>query len=662
MQIPIIRASISWMVVAACVPAADDLPAQDAAIAGRVHGLWDGTDGVVLRLHADGGDVLHTVSTNGPFHFDAVLPAGSPYAVTVAASPAMHDCVIEHGGSGVVASVSAPSVSVACTGPEVGIAFSAAWGWSFDPTQEVQTFAGPLAAQDVALTVSGAATTQASVDGAALVPGQASAPIALPLGSRSVPVRFQASSGLSKRYELVFERAASVLTQVAYGKASNPDVGDNFGQAISLSGDTLVVGAASEGSAARGINGNQADNSKGLSGAVYVFVRNGATWSQQAYLKASNTDSGDAFGNAVALSGDTLVVGAPFEQSNSASNQATNSADRAGAAYVFVRTGTTWSQQAYLKAFSIRTLDFFGRAVAVSGDTLAVGAPGSALVTGSSRPGTVYVFQRSGTGWTQQAAVRAANGDNDDMFGQSVALSGDTLAVGAPGEDGAATGVDGDQNDNSATDAGAAYVFQRTGQTWAQQGYLKASNTMGGAMLGSAISLSDDTLAVAANRESAGASQSGAAFVFVRSAARWAQQAYLKASNVGAGDNFGDSIALSGDQLVVGATSEASIASGINGDQNDNSAQFAGAAYLFAQSGGVWTQQAYIKASNTNPAFVDPIGDRRPVNDRFGAAVALSAGTLVVGASNEFGGSAGFNGDQADNSKRAAGAIYVFQQ
>lgn len=629
---------------------------------GRVHGLWDGADGVVLRLHADGGDELHTVLTNGAFQFDAALPAGSPYAVTVAASPAQHDCVIEHGGSGVVASGSAPSVSVACTGPDVAIAFSGAWGWSFDPTQDVQTFPGPIAAQDVAITVSGAAAMQARLDGAPLAAGQPSAPIALPLGSRIVPVRFQARSGLSKTYELRFERAASVLTQVAYGKASNPDPNDNFGGAISLSGDTLVVAAPSEGSAARGINGNQADNSKGLAGAVYVFVRSGATWSQQAYIKASNTDSIDAFGDSVSLSGDTLAVGAPTEQSNSAGNQANNSGDRVGAVYVFVRNGTTWSQQAYLKAFSIRSLDFFGQAVAVSGDTLAVGAPGSALVTGSSRPGTVYVFQRSGTRWTPQASLRASNGDNDDMFGQSVALAGDTLAVGATGEDSAATGIDGNQSDNSAIDAGAAYVFQRTGQTWAQQAYLKASNRQGGAMFGAAISLSGDTLAITADRESVGAVQSGAAYVFVRSAAGWSQQAYLKASNAGAGDHFGSSIAVSGDQLVVGAMNEASIATGIDGDQSDDSAVFAGAAYLFTRSDGVWTQQAYIKASNTNPAFVDPVGDRRPVNDRFGAAVALSASTLVVGASNEFGGSAGFNGNQADNSKRAAGAIYIFQQ
>jgi hypothetical protein len=537
MRISIIGASISWMVAAACVPAADDHATQDLAVAGRVHGLWDAADGVVLRLEANGVDVLRTVSTNGAFRFDAALAAGSPYAVTVAHSPAQHDCVIEHGGRGVVADASAPGVSVACTGPAVAIALSGAWGWSFDPTQEVQTFAGPLAAKAVALTVSGTAATQARVDGAAVPLGAQTAPIALPLGSRVVPVSFQAGGGLSKTYQLVFERAASVLAQVAYGKASNPGSGDFFGEVISLSGDTLAVGASREDSAARGVNGDQADNSAEAAGAVYVFVRSGTTWSQQAYLKASNIDV------------------------------------------------------------------------------------------------------------------------NDD-FGISVALSGDTLAVGASGESSAARGINGNQNDNSLNVAGAVYVFQRTGQTWAQRAYLKAANPQAQGSFGISLSLSNDTLAVGTN-ESDGALFSGAVYVFVRSAGQWTQQAFLKASNFEELDEFGGSVAISGDTLVVGAVGEDSIATGVNGNQNDNTARGAGAAYLFTRSGTVWTQQAYLKASNTELAFRTQDGS---LNDRFGKSVSVSGSTLVVGAYFEFGGSAGINGNQADNSKSQAGAIYIFQQ
>jgi hypothetical protein len=274
---------------------------------------------------------------------------------------------------------------------------------------------------------------------------------------------------------------------------------------------------------------------------------------------------------------------------------------------------------------------------------------------------------------TATACVPAADGppaQDHDVAGRVHGLwdgaDGVVLRLHADGVDvlrtASATGINGNQNDNSAIDAGAAYVFQRTGQTWAQQAYLKASNTLAGADFGFSISLSDETLAVGADRESGGAIQSGAAYVFVRSGTQWTQQAYLKASNVDVGDDFGSSIAISGDQLVVGALNEDSIATGINGDQSDNSAVLAGAAYLFARSGGVWTQQAYIKPSNTHVAFVDRLGDRPPVNGRFGAAVAVSGTTLVVSAANEFSGSAGFNGNQADQSKRRAGAIYIFQE
>src|SRR5204863_111599 len=119
---------------------------------------------------------------------------------------------------------------------------------------------------------------------------------ALPLGVRMVPVTVTASGGLSKTYELIFNRAASIIDQIAYGKASNTGVVDSFGSSISLSGDSLAVGAYGESSAATGVNGNQADNSASNAGAVYVFARMGTTWTQQAYVKASNTEAFDAFG------------------------------------------------------------------------------------------------------------------------------------------------------------------------------------------------------------------------------------------------------------------------------------------------------------------------------------------------------------------------------
>ena len=257
----------------------------------------------------------------------------------------------------------------------------------------------------------------------------------------------------------------------AYLKASNTGEFDEFGYSVALSGDTLAVGAYREDSNATGVGGTQADNSANDSGAVYVFTRSGTTWTQQAYLKASNTDARDYFGYSVALSGDTLAVGALSEDSNATGvggNGADNSVNYSGAVYVFTRSGTTWSQQAYLKASNTGANDYFGSSVALSGDTLAVGAiledsnatgvngnEANNSVTGS---GAVYVFTRSGTTWSQQAYLKASNTGVGDWFGSSVALSGDTLAVGAQSESSNATGVGGTQADNSASGSGAVYV------------------------------------------------------------------------------------------------------------------------------------------------------------------------------------------------------------
>jgi len=404
----------------------------------------------------------------------------------------------------------------------------------------------------------------------------------------------------------VFVRSAGVWSQQAYLKASSTEAGDNFGYSVGVSGDTLVVGAYSEDSNATGVNGNGADNSAGDSGAAYVFVRSGGVWSQQAYLKASNTGAGDYFGVSVAVSDDTLVVGAYREDSSATGvngNGADNSAGLAGAAYVFVRSAGVWSQHAYLKA------------------------------------------SNTGAG---------------DEFGYSVAISGDTVLVGALFEASSATGVNGNQADNSATQSGAAYVFVRSGGLWSQQAYLKASNTGASDNFGNSVAVSGDTLVVGAVLEDSNAmgvngtqadnsaANSGAAYVFVRIPGSWIQQAYLKASNTGTPDEFGCSVAVSGDTLVVGAYREASNATGVNGDQTDNSASSSGAAYVFVRSDSVWSQQAYLKAFNTE------------ANDRFGFSVAVSGDTVVVGARFEDNSATGVNGDQVDNSIPESGATYIF--
>jgi hypothetical protein len=231
------------------------------------------------------------------------------------------------------------------------------------------------------------------------------------------------------------------------------------------------VVAESESSDATNINGDQNSNAASDRGAVYVFTRSGGAWSQQAYLKASNTDAGDFFGASVALSGDTLAVGAYGERSDATGvngDQSSNAARDAGAVYVFTHSGGAWSQQAYLKASNTGAGVRFGASVALSDNTLAVGAygedGGATGVNGDQgsnsalSSGAVYVFTRSGGAWSQQAHLKASNTGAGDQFGRSVALSGDTLAVGTYGEDSDATGVNGDQSSNAAGQAGAVYV------------------------------------------------------------------------------------------------------------------------------------------------------------------------------------------------------------
>jgi hypothetical protein len=473
------------------------------------------------------------------------------------------------------------------------------------------------------------------------------------------------------RYPLTIDPIA----QQAYLKASNTNGGDNFGFSVAVSGDTAVVGAFLEDSNATGVNGDQSNNTSPASGAVYVFVRNTGVWTQQAYLKASNTGAGDQFGFSVAISGDTLVVGAYLEDSNATGVDGDGNNDttfNSGAAYVFVRSGAVWSQQAYLKASNTETNDGFGSAVSIAGDTVVVGSPfedsnatgvnGNPNDNSTPDSGAVYVFVRSGTVWSQQAYVKASNPGGTDRFGSAVAISGDTVVVGAPLEDSSATGIGGNAADNNATDAGAAYIFVRSGVTWSQQAYVKASNTDTGDQFGYSVSISGDTAVVGARREDSAASgingdasnndatDSGAVYVFVRSGAAWSQQAYLKASNPENGDQFGYAVAISGDTLIVGAPTEDSSATGNNGDQSNNDAADSGAVYLFSRSGAVWTQQRYLKASNTD------------TGDNFGAAVGLSVDTIVVGAPAEDSSATTVNGDGSNNSAAGAGAAYAFLQ
>ncbi len=472
----------------------------------------------------------------------------------------------------------------------------------------------------------------------------------------------------------------NLVESVGYLKASNTGSFDSFGFSTSISGDgdTLAVGVLSEDSATIGVNTIPNEEATDA-GAVYIFIRNGMSWQQEAYIKASNTGAGDAFGGSVELSsdGNTLVVAATEEDSGTSgiNTTANEAATNAGAVYVFTRDSGNWQQEAYIKAGNAGSGDRFGASVSLSsnGNTLAVGARSEdSNTTGTnSTPndfttdsGAVYVFTRSGNTWVQRDYIKGSNTNSEDSFGSSISLNadGNVLAVGAISEDRNATGVNEIPVGNMAN-SGAVYVFDRTISSWTQRAYIKAGQINVGDTFGSSVSLSADgnVLAIGASGEDSSttgvnttpdelAASSGAVYIFSDNGSNWSQQTYMKASNAGTFHFFGRSLSLSadGNTLAVGATGERSSTNGIN-SAPDEMASTSGAAYIFNRSGSTWIEQAYIKASNTE------------AGDLFGQEVSLSddGNTLAVGAYSEDSATSGVNSIPDENSN-GAGAVYLY--
>ncbi len=331
----------------------------------------------------------------------------------------------------------------------------------------------------------------------------------------------------------VFTRSGTTWSQQAKLVASDPEAGDRFGSAAAVSGDTIVIGAKLE------------DAVASAAGAAYVFTRSGTTWSQQAKLTASDGAVNDLFGIRAIIAGDTIVIGAL--QHNS----------RRGAAYVFTRSGTTWSQQAKLTASDAAADDYFGSAVNISGDTVVVGA--SNEDAGGSNAGAAYVFTRSGTSWSQQAKLTASDAASNDYFGgTAIGISGDTVAVGARLKP-----------YSGYVYKGAAYIFTRSGTSWSQQAKLTASDAENGDQFGNTIAITGDTVVVGAHEEDTGGSNAGAAYIFTRSGTSWTEAKKIQASDVGAGDEFGNFVGISGNTVLVTAYGE------------DTGGDNAGAAYTF---------------------------------------------------------------------------------
>ncbi|MDU9047378.1 MAG: FG-GAP repeat protein [Candidatus Electrothrix sp. Rat3] len=309
-----------------------------------------------------------------------------------------------------------------------------------------------------------------------------------------------------------------VQVQVQKLLAGDGAADDEFGWSVSISGDTALIGADGD------------DDNGSDSGSAYVFVRSGSTWSQQAKLTPDDNAADDWFGDSVSISGDTALVGADGDDDNGLDS---------GSAYVFVRSGSIWSQQAKLTPNDGAADDRFGYSVTISGDTALVGAYGDD--DNGSGSGSTYVFVRSGSTWSQQAKLTPDDGAADDWFGDSVAISGDTALIGADGDD------------DNGSDSGSAYVFVRSGSTWSQQKKLIPDDNAAGDWFGWSVAISGDTALIGADGDDDNGSDSGSAYVFVRSGSTWSQQAKLTPDDGTAGDWFGASVSISGDTALVGA-------------------------------------------------------------------------------------------------------------
>ena len=346
--------------------------------------------------------------------------------------------------------------------------------------------------------------------------------------------------------------------------ASDAAAGDQFGECVSISGDYAVVGAKFD------------DDGGSSSGSAYIFIRNDSSWIEQAKLTASDAAAGDFFGGSVSISGDYAVVGAVADD------------DFSGSAYIFMRNGSSWIEQAKLTASDAAAGDFFGRSVSISGGYAVVGA----FINDDAEinSGSAYIFMRNGSSWIEQAKLTASDAAANDLFGRSVSISGDYAVVGAVADD---------------DFSGSAYIFMRNGSSWIEQAKLTASDAAAGDEFGGSVSISGDYAVVGAVADD---DFSGSAYIFMRNGSSWIEQAKLTASDAAAGDEFGRSVSISGDYAVVGAA-------------RDDDAGFAsGSAYIFMRSGSSWIEQAKLTASGA------------AAGDEFGRSVSISGDYAVGGA------------------------------
>ncbi|MEA3287611.1 MAG: fibronectin type III domain-containing protein, partial [Candidatus Marinimicrobia bacterium] len=346
--------------------------------------------------------------------------------------------------------------------------------------------------------------------------------------------------------------------------------GYSFGYSVAIDGDYAVVGDYSE---------------RSDMGTAYIFHKANGSWIQQARLVASDSLAGDNFGTSVDISGDYVVIGSPWDDDSGSSS---------GSAYVFQRVNATWTQLTKLTADTANAGDNFGHTVTIDGDVVAVGSPYDD--DNGSASGSVYIFTNSGGNWSLSQQLVASDASAGYAFGYATALSGNYLYVGSPYQ--TSLGIS----------AGAAYAFFYNGSSWSQQALITAPDGATDDSFGHSVNTDGNKVVIGAPWDDDAGSGSGSAYVFGRSETSWLYESKITASNAGSSDLFGRAVAISGNDLLIGA------------EQHDNST---GAAYQYHWDGATWIETNEIHQSN-------PVA-----NDRFGSAVAFSGNEMIIGAYGE---------------------------
>jgi len=355
--------------------------------------------------------------------------------------------------------------------------------------------------------------------------------------------------------------------------AYDPAGGDEFGQSVAISGHVAIVGARND------------DDGRYNSGSAYVYRYDGGTWILDQKLTAFDAASSDYFGCSVAISGDRLIVGADGDDDGGSNS---------GSVYVYGYDGASWVLDQKLTAFDAAAGDYFGQSVAINGDRLIVGS--SQDDDGGYNSGSVYVYGYDGAGWIPDQKLTALDAAGSDYFGRSVAISGDQLIVGAY------------YDDDGGSNSGSAYVYRYDGGSWVLDQKLTAQDAAGSDYFGLAVAISDDRVIVGAYGDDDGGYNSGSAYVYGYDGGSWVLDEKLTAQDAGSYDNFGESVGISGDRVIVGAY----------GDDDDGSGS--GSAYVYRYHGGGWVLDEKLTAADATGG------------DYFGQAVAISGDRLIVGA------------------------------